>query len=192
MKTHYCASAKRTSSDAQNALKFSQIYGFLGFPLVSVQFCVAQIAIRYNIVYPMRRLPPLRALEAFIRVARLGSSKAAAAELSLSAPALSRRIKSLEDHIGKPLFERRNQAMALNEDGQMLLEAVAPAIETIAEAVEKMTVTGGDMRLRLGVLPLFGATRLLPRLPELKKLYPKLHIDVDTSAHAENLSLIHI
>jgi len=135
----------------------------------------------------MRRLPPLRALEAFVRVARLGSSKAAAAELALSAPALSRRIKSLEDHIGKPLFERRSQAMILNEDGHNLLEAVAPAMETIGEAVEQMTVTGGDMRLRLGVLPLFGATRLVPRLPELKKLYPKLHIDVDTSAHAENM-----
>ncbi|WP_422346127.1 LysR substrate-binding domain-containing protein [Parasphingorhabdus sp.] len=135
----------------------------------------------------MRRLPPLRALEAFIRVARLGSSKAAAAELALSAPALSRRIKSLEDHIGKPLFERRNQAMVLNEDGQSLLEAVAPAMETIGEAVEQMTVSGSDLRLRLGVLPLFGATRLVPRLPELRKLYPKLHIDVDTSAHAENM-----
>lgn len=135
----------------------------------------------------MRRLPPLRALEAFVRVARLGSSKAAAAELALSAPALSRRIKSLEDHIGKPLFERRNQAMILNDDGQNLLEKVAPAMETIGEAVDEMTETGGDMRLRLGVLPLFGATRLFPKLAELKQLYPKLHIDVDTSAHAENM-----
>jgi len=135
----------------------------------------------------MRRLPPLRALEAFIRVARLGSSKAAAAELALSPPALSRRIKALEDHVGKPLFDRRNQSMTLNEDGQTLLDAVAPALETIGEAVDQMTVSGGDLRLRLGVLPLFGATRLFPRLPELKKLYPKLHIDVDISTHAENM-----
>ena len=134
----------------------------------------------------MRRLPPLRALEAFVRVARLGSSKAAAAELALSAPALSRRIKSLEDHLGKPLFERRNQSMILNDDGEALLEAVAPALELIGEAVDNMTVSGSDLRLRLGVLPLFGATRLFPRLPELKKLYPKLHIDIDTSTHAQN------
>ena len=134
----------------------------------------------------MRRLPPLRALEAFVRVARLGSSKAAAAELALSAPALSRRIKSLEDHLGKPVFERRNQSMILNEDGEALLDAVAPALDLIGEAVDNMTVSGSDLRLRLGVLPLFGATRLLPRLPELKKLYPKLHIDVDTSTNAQN------
>ncbi|MEW4467626.1 LysR substrate-binding domain-containing protein [Parasphingorhabdus sp. JC815] len=135
----------------------------------------------------MRRLPPLRSLEAFVRVARLGTSKAAAAELALSAPALSRRIKALEDHIGKQLFERRNQAMVLNEDGQSLLDAVAPAMETIGEAVDQMTVSGGSLRLRLGVLPLFGATRLVPRLPEFRRLYPKLHIDVDTSTHAQNM-----
>ncbi len=135
----------------------------------------------------MRRLPPLRALEAFVRVAKLGSAKAAAADLALSAPALSRRIKSLEDHIGKPLFERRNQAMVINADGERLLETVSPALDTISEAIEDMTVTGGDMRLRLGVLPLFGAGRLLPKLPELRRLYPKLHIDVVSTPDADNL-----
>ncbi|MEY4999829.1 MAG: hypothetical protein RIS00_1873, partial [Pseudomonadota bacterium] len=38
----------------------------------------------------MRRLPPLRSLEAFVRIAKLGSAKAAASELGLSPPALSR------------------------------------------------------------------------------------------------------
>ena len=108
----------------------------------------------------MRRLPPLRALEAFIRVARLGSSKAAAAELALSAPALSRRIKSLEDHIGKPLFERRNQAMILNEDGEVLLNAVAPAMETIGEVVDQMTVSGSDLRLATWCIAAFRSKRV--------------------------------
>ena len=57
----------------------------------------------------MRRLPPLTAIEAFVQVARLGSVKAAAEELALSAPALSRRIQALERFIGKPLFERRHR-----------------------------------------------------------------------------------
>ena len=47
-----------------------------------------------------RRLPPLRALEAFVRIVRLGSAKAAAAELGLSPSALSRRVGALEDFIG--------------------------------------------------------------------------------------------
>jgi LysR family glycine cleavage system transcriptional activator len=135
----------------------------------------------------MRRLPPLRSLEAFLRVAKLGSAKAAASELSLSPPALSRRIKALEDFIGKSLFDRRAQAMVINADGEALLAAVEPAMDAMAEAVEELAGRGGEYRLRLGVLPLFGTQRLIPRLPELRKAFPKLHIDVDTSGHAENL-----
>jgi LysR family glycine cleavage system transcriptional activator len=135
----------------------------------------------------MRRLPPLRSLEAFVRIAKLGSAKAAASELALSPPALSRRIKALEDFMGKQLFERKAQAMILNADGNALLKAIEPALEAMAEAVEELSGQGGEYRLRLGVLPLFGSLRLIPKLPELRKLFPKLHIDVDTSAHAENL-----
>ena len=135
----------------------------------------------------MRRLPPLRSLEAFVRIAKLGSAKAAASELALSPPALSRRIKALEDFMGKPVFDRKAQAMVLNADGQALLLAIEPALEAMADAIDDLSGQGGEYRLRLGVLPLFGTQRLIPRLPELRKLFPKLHIDVDTSAHAENL-----
>jgi LysR family transcriptional regulator, glycine cleavage system transcriptional activator len=138
-------------------------------------------------VSDMRRLPPLRSLEAFVRIAKLGSAKAAASELGLSPPALSRRIKSLEDFMGKPVFDRRSQAMVLNSDGQALLEAIEPALDAMAEAIDELSGQNGEYRLRLGVLPLFGTQRLIPRLPELRKLFPKLHIDVDTSGHAENL-----
>lgn len=89
--------------------------------------------------------------------------------------------------MGKPLFERKAQAMILNADGVALLKAIEPALEAMAEAVEELSGQGGEYRLRLGVLPLFGSQRLIPKLPELRKLFPKLHIDVDTSAHAENL-----
>ncbi len=135
----------------------------------------------------MRRLPPLRSLEAFVRVAKLGSAKSAASEMSLSAPALSRRIKALEDFMDKPLFDRHSQAMLLNSDGHALLAVIEPALDSMAESIEELSGHGGEYRLRLGLLPLFGAQRLMPRLPELRKLFPKLHIDVDTSGHAENL-----
>ena len=39
------------------------------------------------------------------------------------------------------------------------------------------------LRLRLGVLPLFGTQRLFPRLPELRQRHPRLHIDIDTGPH---------
>lgn len=132
----------------------------------------------------MRRLPPLTAIEAFVQVARLGSIKAAAEELALSSPALSRRVQSLERFIGKPLFERRHQALRLNDDGERLLGLIAPALDAMTDAVETMTSGTELLRLRLGVLPLFATQRLMQHLPDLKRRHPALHLDVDTAGHA--------
>ena len=131
----------------------------------------------------MRRLPPLTAIEAFVQVARLGSVKAAAEELALSAPALSRRVQALERFIGRPLFDRRHQAMQLNADGERLIAQIAPALDSLSDAVETMTSGGDVLRLRLGVLPLFASQRLFPRLAQLRRLHPELHLDIDTGGH---------
>jgi LysR family transcriptional regulator, glycine cleavage system transcriptional activator len=131
----------------------------------------------------MRRLPPLTAIEAFVQVARLGSVKAAASELALSAPALSRRVQALERFIGRPLFERRHQAIALNADGERLLARLAPVLDSLSDAVEATTGGTEVLRLRLGVLPLWASQRLFPRLAELRAAHPELHLDIDTAAH---------
>lgn len=131
----------------------------------------------------MRRLPPLTAIEAFVLVARLGSVRAAAEELSLSSPALSRRVQALENFLGRPLFERRRHAMALNAEGEALLARIADPLDQLADAIESATGAGELMRLRLGVLPLFAAQRLMRRLPELRAAHADLHIDIDTAAH---------
>jgi LysR family transcriptional regulator, glycine cleavage system transcriptional activator len=132
----------------------------------------------------MRRLPSLAGVEAFVHVARLGSVKAAAEELSLSSPALSRRIQSMERFVGRPLFERRHQAIHLNEDGEKLMQLVAPILDSLTDAIETLTSPNPVMRLRLGILPLYAQQRLLPNLPQLRTLHPSLHLDVDTGAHS--------
>jgi LysR family glycine cleavage system transcriptional activator len=131
----------------------------------------------------MRRLPPLTAIEAFVQVARTGSVKAAAQELALSAPALSRRIQALERFIGKPLFERRHQAVALNSDGERLLQQIAPVLDRLTDAVEFMTSGVEVLRLRLGVLPLFASQRIFPHLGDLRARHPQIHLDIDTAGH---------
>lgn len=132
----------------------------------------------------MRRLPPLTALEAFVQVARLGSVKAAAEELALSTPALSRRIQALERYVGRPLFDRKHQAMEINADGTALLNDIAPALDAMSVAVEKLVTGGGQLRLRLAVAPLFATQRLFPHLGELRRRYPQLHIDIETTPHS--------
>jgi LysR family transcriptional regulator, glycine cleavage system transcriptional activator len=132
----------------------------------------------------MRRLPSLSGIEAFVAVARTGSVKAAAEELSLSSPALSRRVQSLERFTGRTLFERRHQSMTLSADGERLLGLIAPALAAMSDAIESLASDGEVMRLRLGVLPLFATQRLMPRLAELRMAHPGLHLDIDTGPYA--------
>ncbi len=134
----------------------------------------------------IRRLPPLRAIEAFVRIVRLGSARAAADELGLSPSALSRRVSALEEFIGKRLFTRQHQSMKLTDDGNTFYSAVAPKFDELAAAVEGQVEDSRVLRLRLGVLPLFGSQRLFPRLSELRKAQPRLHIDFDTSPHLDH------
>lgn len=133
-----------------------------------------------------RRLPPLRALEAFVRTVRAGSARGAADELGLSPSALSRRIGNLEGFVGKRLFTRARQAMSLTDEGQAFYEAINPHLEALARAVENQSENFSLLRLHLGVLPLFGSQRLFPRLGELRRSHPLLHIDIDTGPHLED------
>lgn len=120
-----------------------------------------------------------------MRTVRLGSARAAADELGLSPSALSRRIANLEDFTGKKLFTRAKQAMQLTDEGQAFHDAVAPHLKSLALAIENQSENLSLLRLRLGVLPLFGSQRLFPHLGELRKRHPLLHIDIDTGPHLD-------
>lgn len=128
----------------------------------------------------MKRLPPLGSLQAFIQVARLGSLKAAADSLSLSAPALTRRIQALEQIVGQSLFDRQRNGVQLNARGKALLNAIGPHLDALAAAVERAMDDGGAMRIRIAVPSLFASQRLMPALPSLRRRHPQLMIDLDT------------
>ena len=64
-------------------------------------------------------LEQLRQIEA---VARAGTMSAAAAELHISQPALSRSIQRLEAEFGSPLFDREGRRVRLNEVGAVAVE----------------------------------------------------------------------
>ena len=115
-----------------------------------------------------------------MRTVRLGSARAAADELGLSPSALSRRIANLEEFTGRKLFSRSGQAMKLTDEGRHFYDIVAPHLEALAVAVETQSENLQLLRLRLGVLPLFGTQRLFPKLPELRAKHPRLHNDIDS------------
>ena len=77
----------------------------------------------------------LEQLEAF---ARCGTLSAAAEELHLSQPALTRSMKKLEELISVPLFERGKNKLTLNENGKLAAEYARRVLEQDREIVERV------------------------------------------------------
>lgn len=135
----------------------------------------------------MRRLPPVGSIQAFVEVARLGSIKAAADSLALSSPALTRRIQSLEQFVGAPLFDRQHNLIELNTRGAAFLAEIEHHVDALALAIEHVSALPNSMRLRIAVPSLFASQRLMPALPALRARHPNLTIDINTAPNRISL-----
>jgi LysR family glycine cleavage system transcriptional activator len=127
------------------------------------------------------RLPPLNALRAFEAAARHLSFTKAAAELHVTQAAISHQIKTLEDHLGVPLFQRRNKAVLLTEAGQLCLPGVRDGFARLAEAVDGLRALQTDSVLSVTTSPSFAAKWLVPRLERFRAANPELDVRIDAS-----------
>jgi LysR family glycine cleavage system transcriptional activator len=115
-------------------------------------------------------LPAMDSLRAFARAARTLSFKRAAAELHVSASALSRRIQGLEEHLGAPLFRRLNPGLELTAAGERYRAVVDDALGRL-EAAQSELSPGAEPCLRLSALPSFCESWLVPHLPEFERAH---------------------
>ncbi|MBV2359030.1 transcriptional regulator GcvA [Thalassococcus sp. CAU 1522] len=122
------------------------------------------------------RLPPLTALRAFDAAARKMSFAKAAEELNVTPAALSFQIKSLEEHLGQPVFRRLNRAVELTEAGRVLAPGCAEGFEALARvwrAARRLQDTRG---LTVTAGPAFTAKWLAPRLYHFAQSHPEIEL----------------
>jgi DNA-binding transcriptional LysR family regulator len=117
-------------------------------------------------------------LNAFIHVVRLGGVRRAADGLGLTQPAVTARIKKLEQALGAELFERGAGGMKLAKRGEMLL-TYAERFEHLSALVERDIVdpNGIEGRLRLGVSETIAQCWLPDLIFRLHERFPKLEIE---------------
>ncbi len=106
----------------------------------------------------------LRQLKVFRAVARNMSFSRAAAELSLSQPAVSAQIKVLEAHVGLPLFERLGKKLYLTAAGGELLHHSGAIAEQFREAEEAMAQLRGGASGKLNVAVISAGDYFFPWL----------------------------
>ncbi|MCY4304978.1 MAG: transcriptional regulator GcvA [Aestuariivita sp.] len=122
------------------------------------------------------RLPPLTALRAFNAAARHVSFSKAAAELNVTPGALSLQIRTLEEHLGKPLFRRLNRAVELTEAGRTLAPGIDDAFQTMM-ASWRATRRLNNMRiLNVTAGPAFTAKWMAPRLFQFAQTHPEIDL----------------
>ena len=80
----------------------------------------------------------LNQLEQLLTFARCGTLSAAAEELHLSQPALSRSMQRLEAELSVPLFTRQKNRIVLNENGELAVEYARKVVEDALDMKEKL------------------------------------------------------
>ena len=131
------------------------------------------------------RLPSSSALKTFESAARLGSFKAAAEELAVSATAVSHQIRAMEDQLGVALFVRKTRRIELTTAGAALAPILTRAFLDIRNALE--VVVSEEAVIRISTTPSFATLWLVPRLLDFYSKYPKYSVQLDTTTRAVNL-----
>ena len=147
----------------------------------------SQLQLSITCVIMSGRLPPLTALRAFDAAARHMSFSRAADELRVTPAALSFQIKSLEEHLGQPLFIRLNRAVELTEAGKALAPGAAEGFQTLNAAWNAALRLQDNTTLTVTAGPALTAKWFAPRLYEFARSHPE--IDLSFSATLRKLDL---
>src|SRR5262249_42232575 len=132
-------------------------------------------------------LPPLDLIQGFEAAARNLSFTKAAAELFITQSAVSRQIRSLEDHLSVTLFERRHRTLVLTEPGRSLQRAATELLERLQEVTDRLRATGAARHLTVTTTSGFASLWLIPRLRGFTALQPD--VDVRISAGYKTINL---
>lgn len=120
-------------------------------------------------------------LAAVVAVARFRNFRVAAVDLGVSRSALSHGVAALEERLGVRLFNRTTRSVALTEAGARFVNAIAPALGEIRNAIE---TAGADRETPAGTLRLntsvSAARHVLPLLVEYVRRFPDMNVDLVT------------
>jgi len=119
-------------------------------------------------------------METFVRVVETGSFSAAARDLNIGQPAISKTIAGLEERLGVRLLVRSTRRLSPTEAGmafyERALRAIAEANE--AEAAAQGAGTGLEGRLRICAPVTFARLHLVPKLGAFLDAHPKLRLEL--------------
>ena len=124
--------------------------------------------------------PTLRQFRYFIAVADSGQISRAAMEINVSQSAVTAAIKSLEELIGAPLFERHAAGVSLTYEGNLFLDHARHIVANVEEAVQlprriRENVSG---TINMAVSYTVAGYFLPPHLSRFARGFPNVNINM--------------
>lgn len=121
-----------------------------------------------------------QAMTTFVRVVDTGSFSAAARQLNVGQPAVSKTIAQLESRLQVALLIRSTHGLTPTEAGQIYYERARLAVQETDEAELAARGAGAGLsgRLRVSAATTFARLHILPLLPRFLAEHPELDIDV--------------
>jgi len=122
----------------------------------------------------------LQAMTAFVRVVETGSFSAAARQIGVGQPAISKTIAQLEDRLQVRLIVRSTHGLAPTDAGLRFFERARTAIQEADEAELEAKGAGAGLsgRLRVCAATTFARIMILPYLLQFMDSHPDLDVDV--------------
>ncbi|WP_294771335.1 LysR family transcriptional regulator [uncultured Rhodoferax sp.] len=134
----------------------------------------------------------LQQLQAFVAVAERGSFRAAAEEIHLSSPALSRRIERLESILGAKLFNRTTRDVRLTPLGRTFLDRARAALDDLEAAMLGISDIAGSRtgRVTVACVP-SAALHFLPSVVRsFSERFPQIRIRLMDEAAGQVLASV--
>ena len=133
----------------------------------------------------------LRQLEYFCAVAEAESISAAARELHVAQPPISRQIAQLEEELGVQLFLRGSKGMALTDAGQSLYRQTQQIFQDIRRVEDSVRSVGMGMSGRIKLGAIYSAMPYaLHYIDEYHKTYPQVELLIRLGSPQELLELL--
>jgi DNA-binding transcriptional LysR family regulator len=120
------------------------------------------------------------AMEAFVRVVDTGSFSAAARQMKIGQPAVSKAIVQLEDWLGVRLLLRSTRSLKPTEAGHNFYIRAKRSLEEAEKAVQAARGAGAGLtgKLRISASVCFGRLHIMRQLPRFLEKHPELEIDM--------------
>jgi DNA-binding transcriptional LysR family regulator len=131
-------------------------------------------------------------VSAFLAIARLRGFTRASASLHLSQPAISRRIRLLEQELGAELFERVHNGVVLTDAGRAFLPHAEALIASMRDGISAVDAIRGTHAgaVTLAFVGTLASTGLTDLLRGFRDAHPAIDLRIQTALSAEVSALV--